>query len=145
MRDTFVRTLVELAKQDKRIELVTGEMETPECKILDGVDGYMGMLTGIVKANYFLDSVDLKIVNSKGETVFDHKMFTTVDKRSDIGNADGIIRNYIDEWDLFHFATPLSKVQLEPGETYSYSLTAHLGTYDSFVVKEDSFTFGQIG
>ena len=125
-------------------ELLTGEMETPECKILDGVDGYMGMLTGIVKANYFLDSVDLKIVNSKGETVFDHKMFTTVDKRSDIGNADGIIRNYIDEWDLFHFATPLSKVQLEPGETYSYSLTAHLGTYDSFVVKEDSFTYGQI-
>jgi len=142
-RRTFA-SLVELwAIPVTCIELQTGEMETPECTILDGADGYMGMLTGIVQANYFLDSVDLKIVNSKGETVFEHKMFTTVDKRSDIGNADGIIRNYVDDWDLFHFATPLSKVQLEIGETYSYSITANLGTYDSFVVKEDSFTFGQ--
>ena len=125
------------------IELVTGEMETPECKINDGADGYMGMLTGVVEANYFLDSVDLVITDSKGDVVLNHKMFTTVDKRADIGNADGIIRNYNETFDLYAFATPLSKIQLEPGETYSYSLTAHLGTYDSFVVKEDSFTYGQ--
>ena len=125
------------------IELVTGEMETPECKINDGADGYMGMLTGVVEANYFLDSVDLVITDSKGNVVLSHKMFTTVDKRADIGNADGIIRNYNETFDLYAFATPLSKIQLEPGETYSYSLTANLGTYDSFVVKEDSFTYGQ--
>ena len=110
---------------------------------MDGTDGYMGMLTGVVTANFFLDSVDLVITDSKGEEVMNHKMFTTVDKRADIGNADGIIRNYNETFDLIAFATPLSKIQLEPGETYSYTLTGNLGTHDSFVVKTDSFTFGQ--
>ena len=142
-RRTFASMAEKWAIPVTCIELMTGEMETPECTILDGTDGYMGMLTGTVKANYFLDSVDLVIKDAKGNVVLNHKLFTTVDKRADIGNADGIIRNYNDNFDLYAFATPLSKIQLEPGQTYSYSLTAHLGTYDSFVVKEDSFTYGQ--
>ena len=142
-RRTFASMAEKWAIPVTCIELRTGEMETPECKINEGTDGYMGMLTGVVEANYFLDSVDLVITDSKGNEVLNHKMFTTVDKRADIGNADGIIRNYNETFDLIAFATPLSKVQLESGETYSYSLTAHLGTYDSFLVKEDSFTFGQ--
>ena len=124
-------------------ELLTGEMETPECTLEDSVDGYAGMYTGTIKANYNLDSVDLKITDSKGNVVMEHKMFVTVDKRYDIGHNDGLLRNYVGEYDLVNFAVPLSKVQLEKGETYSYTITGNLHTYDSFVVKEASFIYGQ--
>lgn len=125
-------------------ELLTGEMESATCQILDGADGYAGMYDGTVKANYFLDRVELEIKDSSGETVFFHTMWTTVDKRHDIGENDGLLRNYKDHFDLVAFATPLSKFQFEQGETYSYSLTAHLHTYESFVVKTDSFTYGEL-
>lgn len=123
-------------------ELLTGEMEPATCELQNGADGYAGMYDGLVKANYFLDSVDLEIKDSTGKTVFFHTMWTTVDKRHDIGENDGLLRNYKDYFDLVAFATPLSKTQFEVGETYSYSLTAHLHTYEDFVVKEDSFTYG---
>ena len=125
-------------------ELLTGEMEPATCEIQNGADGFQGMYDGLVKANYFLDSVDLEIKNSAGEVVFFHTMWTTVDKRHDIGENDGLLRNYKDYFDLVAFATPLSKTQFEVGETYNYSLTAHLHTYEDFVVKEDSFTYGQL-
>ena len=125
-------------------ELLTGEMEPATCEIQDGADGFAGMYDGLVKANYFLDSVDLEIKNSAGEVVFFHTLWTTVDKRHDIGENDGLLRNYKDYFDLVAFATPLSKTQFEVGETYNYSLTAHLHTYEDFVVKEDSFTYGQL-
>ena len=124
-------------------ELQTGEMEPAECTMIGGAEGKFGMTTGTVKANYFLDSVDLVIKDSKGNEVLNHKMFTTVDKRADIGNADGIIRNYNETFDLIAFATPLSKFQFTKGETYSYTVTGHLHTYDDFVVHESSFTYGQ--
>ena len=125
-------------------ELLTGEMEPATCEIQNSADGYAGMYDGLVKANYFLDSVDLEIKNAEGETVFFHTMWTTVDKRHDIGENDGLLRNYKDYFDLVAFATPLSKTQFEMGQTYSYTLTAHLHTYESFVVKTDSFTYGQV-
>ena len=71
-----------------------------------------------------------------------HKLFTTVDKKENVHN-DGMLRNYVDEYDLMNFAMPLSKIALEKGETYTYTITGNLHTYDSFVVKEDSFVYGQ--
>ena len=123
-------------------ELLTGEMEPAECTILDGADGWMGIFTGTVKANYYLDSVVLEIKDSAGNVVLNHKLFTTVDKKENVHN-DGMLRNYLDEYDLMNFAMPLSKVALEKGETYSYTITGNLHTYDSFVVKEDTFVYGQ--
>lgn len=124
-------------------ELLTGEMEPSECTLLDSVDGMAGIYTGRVKSNYFLDSVNVTMVNSKGEEVMNHTMWTTVDKREDLGHNDGLLRNYLDEYDLVSFAMPLSKVQLEKGETYTYTITGNLHTYESFVVKEASFVYGQ--
>lgn len=124
-------------------ELLTGEMETPECTLVDGADGLAGIYTGTVQANYFLDSVNVTIKDSKGNEVMNHTMWTTADKRHDIGHNDGLLRNYKDDYDLSSFIMPLSKIQLEKGETYSYTITGYLHTYDNFVVKEDSFTFGQ--
>ena len=124
-------------------ELLTGEMEPAECTLLDGADGLAGIYTGTVKANYYLDSVNVTIKDSEGNEVMNHTMFSTVDKRYDVGHNDALLRNYVDEYDLANFAMPLSKVQLEKGETYTYTITGNLRTYDTFVVKEASFTYGQ--
>ena len=123
-------------------ELVTGEMEPSTCEMLGAVEGYAGMFNGTVKANYFLDSVDLQVKNAKGDTVFFHTMWTTADKRNELGENDGGLRNYKDSYDMVGFGSALSKFQFEPGETYTYSVTAHLHTYEDYVVHESSFTYG---
>ena len=125
-------------------ELLTGEMEPAECYMERETNGFQGMYDGKVKANYFLDSVDLEIKDAKGNVVFSHKMWTTTDKRHDIGENDGGLRNYKDNFDLVGFATPLSRVEFTLGQTYTYTITGNLHTYESFVVKTDSFTYGQV-
>ena len=121
-------------------ELITGEMEPVECTISMDGDGKAGLTTGYIKANYYLDAVTLKITDSQGNVVFNHKMYTTAARRAETGDNDQIMRNYRDDYNMAYFATPLQKVQFEKGETYNYSITARLGTYDEIVVKEDTFT-----
>ena len=123
-------------------ELLTGEMEPSTCQLLGGLEGYAGMYNGTVKANYYLDNVDLEIKNSKGEVVFFHTMWTTADRKNDVGHPDGAPRNYCDTFEMADFAMPLSQFQFEKGETYTYTVTGHLHTYEDFVVHESSFTYG---
>ena len=123
-------------------ELLTGEMEPVECTLTEDADGILGLTTGYIKANYYLDSVTLKITDSKGNVVMDHKMFTTAARRAETGDNDQIMRNYKEDYDMAYFGTPLQAVTFAKGETYSYTITARLGTYDEFVLKEDSFKFG---
>ena len=125
-------------------ELATGQMEPSVCTMVDPVEGFAGMYNGTVKANYFLDSVDLQIQNAKGETVFCHTMWTTADKQADVGHNEGLLRNYKDDYDMVGFATPLSQFRFEKGQTYSYRVIAHLHTYEDYVVHESSFTYGQV-
>ena len=124
-------------------ELVTGEMEPVECTLSGSVDGKMGMITGNIKANYYLDSVTLEITDSKGNVTLSHRMFTTVAHFYDANSNDNGIRNYNDTYDLAGFSAPLQYVQFENGETYSYSITAHLATGDDIHLKDGSFTQGQ--
>lgn len=124
-------------------ELLTGEMETAICEMVGGQDGKLGLTTGTVQANYFLDSVELVITDSRGTVVMDHRMFTTVGRFYDSNSNDNGIRNYNDSYDMAGFAAPLQSLQLENGETYSYTVTAYLATGDSFMVKDGSFTNGQ--
>lgn len=123
-------------------EFMTGEMETPTCELTGSVDGKLGMVTGTVKANYYLDYVDLKITDDQGNVVMDHRMFTTVGRYYDHNFNDSIIRNYCDTYDLGHLASPLQNVALEKGRTYSYTITAYLATDDVFTLKEGSFANG---
>ena len=123
-------------------ELITGEMEPVECTITNDADGKLGLTTGYIKANYYLDSVTLKITDSEGNEVFNHKMFTTAARRKETGDNDQIMRNYRDDYNMAYFATPLQSLQLEVGQTYSYSITARLGTYDEILLKEDTFVNG---
>ena len=92
------------------------------------------MTTGTVKANYFLDSVTLTITDDTGKVVMDHQMFTTVGRFYDHNFNDSIIRNYLDNYDLGHFTSPLQNVVLEKGRTYSYTISARLATDDVFTL-----------
>ena len=125
-------------------ELLTGEMETPECTMLDGADGQLGMTIGTVKANYFLDAVQMVITDSQGNVVMDQIMFPKAGKPAD-ANTRLTSLSYIDSYDMVNFCTPLQNVQLEKGETYTYTITAYLATDDVFQVKTDSFVYGSAG
>ena len=124
-------------------ELLTGEMEPVECKLEGDLPGKLGLTSGTVKANYFLDRVTLEITDSEGNVVMNHIYWTTVDHNKDAFSNDNGIRNYNDEFNMANFSAPLQNVQLEIGETYTYTVTANLSTGDSFVLKTDSFTNGQ--
>jgi len=140
---TFANLYIDWAIPVTIEEFITGEMEPATCELTGSVDGKWGMTTGIVKANYFLDSVALKITDDQGNVVMDHRMFTTVGRYYDHNFNDFIIRNYKDDFDMGHFASPLQDVALEKGRTYSYTVTAYLATEDVFTLKEGSFVNGQ--
>lgn len=122
-------------------EFVTGEMETPECAIVDGADGKLGLTTGIVQANYFLESVLLTITDSKGNVVVEQYFFPKSSKFDDANQRlTGLA--YVESYDLANVGMALQNVMFEPGETYSYTFSARLATGDEFLVKTDSFTQG---
>lgn len=123
-------------------ELVTGEMEPAECKLLNGTTGYSGMFTGMVEANYFLDCVTLTITDSQGNVVLDHPMYTTVEMGSDFSSFHHLARSLNMNYDMAGFALALQNVTLKTGEKYSYTVTASLGTGDSFLLLTDGFTLG---
>ena len=122
-------------------ELLTGEMEPAECTILDGADGKQGMTIGTVKGNYFLESVTLVITDSEGNTVLNKIMFPKAGKYNR-GNTRVTSLAYIDYFDLSQVNTYLQDVMFVPGETYSYTISAHLACDEDFVLKTDSFTQG---
>jgi len=124
-------------------EFLTGEMEPVECTMIGGTEGKFGMTTGTVKANYFLDSVELVVTDSTGDVAFSHRMFTTVGHFYDASSNDNGIRNYNDSCNMSEFTAPLQNMQFEKGETYSYTVTAYLATGDTIQVKTGAFTQGQ--
>ena len=121
-------------------ELITGEMEEPTFEFIGGQSGRLGLTTGTVKTNYHIESVTLVIRDSKGEEVFNHVFFPQVGKVND--SSDNHSRAYIDEVYMGRFATPLSEVYFELGETYSYTVDVHITPGETFRVHESSFTYG---
>lgn len=129
--DTFVPVTIE--------ELVTGEMEPGECTILEGTDGRLGMTQGTVKGNYFLEGVTLTITDSEGNLILNKVMFPKAGKFNR-GNTRVTSLAYIDYFDLAQFQVVLQDIMFEPGETYSYTISAHLACNEDFLLKTDSFT-----
>lgn len=123
-------------------ELITGEMETPEANLEGGCSGYAGMFTGTVQCNYHLVSVTLKITDSEGNVVVEHPYFSNIQKNDDYGSTHFTARNYIDHLNLADFAAVVAQLKFEKGESYSYTLTANLATFDDFVVHEGQFNYG---
>jgi len=123
-------------------ELLTGEMEPGECTIIDGADGKLGMTMGTVKGNYFLESVTLTITDSKGNVVLD-KFISPKAGKYNRGNTRLTSLSYNDSYDLAQNKTYLQDVMFVPGETYTYTISAHLACDEDFVLKTDSFVQGQ--
>lgn len=118
-------------------EFITGEMELATAELIGGTDGKLGMITGTVKSNYYLDYVDMVITDEAGNEVLNHRMFPGVGKTGD--TSDTTRRFYIDEFDLGRFATVLAGIRFEEGQTYSYTVTATNSPGDTFTVAEGSF------
>ena len=138
---TFANLLYDCAVPITCEELVTGEMEPATCELLNGdVQGKMGMVTGTVKTNYYLDYVDLVITDDQGNEILNHRMFPGVGRTGDV--SDAMRRFYIDEFDLGRFVPVLAGVRFENGVTYSYKITATNSPGDTFDVKEGSFVQG---
>lgn len=120
-------------------ELLTGEMEVPEAALEGGCEGKAGLTTGVVKANYYVDSVTMVITDENGQEVLNHRMFTAVGKHEDHSNNSAFIRKVTFEYDLANFALPLRYIPFREDGTYHCTVTANLATGDSFVVKDYSF------
>ena len=124
---------------------VTGEFEEKEVTIEDDLDGYLGLTTGMVRSNYFLDGVTMVITDSQGNEVFNHTMFSTASRYFDDQerDPDWEIKPNMHEFDLAHFATPLSEMMFTLGETYNVTLTAILPAEERVHIKDLTFTYGQ--
>lgn len=125
-------------------ELLTGEMEPVECKLVDGCDGFAGMYTGKVEANYCLVSVDINLTDDQGNVVLNKPMFcTSVSKYTEFGSNDVTSRSLTLDYEMGYFASCLRDISFEQGKTYNYTFTANLTTGDSIQIHEGSFVYGQ--
>lgn len=122
-------------------ELLTGELEPVEAKLEGGCDGYAGMVTGKITTNYHLDSVTLKITDAQGNVVLDKPFFVDVVKNKDVGYYYKA-RELNLEFDMADLAIFITGIALQPGESYNYTITADLATFDHITVKEGNFTYG---
>lgn len=123
-------------------ELITGEMEPVEAKLEGKQEGYAGMISGVVQTNYHLESVTLKITDSDGNVVLDKPYFVDVCKNSEFGNAYYRGRNFNTTCEMANLAIFLADAALQPGQSYNYTVTADLATFDHIVVNEGNFTYG---
>lgn len=138
---TFANLLYDAAVPVTCEELVTGEMEPATCELIGGSEGKMGLTTGTIKTNYYLDYVDMVITDSKGNEVFNQRMFPGLGRVGD--RSEQTQRFYLEEFDMGRFAPALAQVRFENGETYSYKISATNAPGDTFLVKEASFVNGQ--
>jgi len=123
-------------------ELLTGELEPAEAVLNGKEEGYAGMISGVVETNYHLDSVTLKLTDSKGNVVLEQPMFVDVHKNADFGSAYYRARNFNTSFEMAHFAQLLANTSLTSGESYHYTVTADLATFEHIVVNEGDFTYG---
>jgi len=137
---TFANLLYDGAVPITCEELVTGEMEEPTYEFVGAQPGRVGLTTGTVKTNYHIESVTMVITDSKGNEVFNHVMFPSVGKVND--SSDNTSRSYFNTYDMGRFATPLSEVYFDLGETYNYTVDVYITPGETFRVHESSFTYG---
>lgn len=120
-------------------ELLEGEKEVPEAHIDDGMDGKLGLTTGVVSSNFYVDSVTMVITDGQGNEILNKKMFTRVEKITDYDVIGMYERYFVTEFDLANFTSTVLELDLESGETYNATITANLMTFDEIVVKDYSF------
>ena len=85
------------------------------------------------------NSVEMVLTEEDGTVVYADKLFVSVDKKSDTGSDENVVKVLVKEFDLAHFATALRGTQISTEKNYHCVITAHLNTGDAIVVKD--FTF----
>ena len=120
-------------------ELLEGEKDVPEASIVDDADGRLGLTTGVVTSNFYVDSVTMLITDAQGNEVMNKKMFTRVEKITDYNEIGMFERYFVNEFDLANFTSSVQELTLESGATYNVTITANLMTFDQIVVKDYSF------
>ncbi|MBQ6839247.1 MAG: hypothetical protein IJO45_00965 [Oscillospiraceae bacterium] len=120
-------------------EFLVGESEVPEAHIENGMDGLLGLTTGMVSSNFYVDSVTMVITDAQGNEVLNKKMFTRVEKITDYNEIGMYERYFVHEFDLANFTSTVLELGLEHGASYNATITANLMTFDKIVVKDYSF------
>ncbi len=120
-------------------ELLDGTTAPVTATLEGGVEGRSGLTTGVVMSNYFMDSVEMVITDAQGRQVFAHKMFANVDKTSDTGHDENVVKILVKDFNLARFAPALKGLALDPNGKYHCVITANLLTGDSLVVKDYTF------
>jgi len=96
------------------------------------------LTTGTIKGNYFLESVTLVITDSEGNEIL-NKYISPKAGKYNRGNTRLTSLTYQDSYDLSQNMTYLQDVMFVPGETYTYTISAHLACDEDFLLKTDSF------
>ena len=121
-------------------ELITDEpMVTMEAAVEQAGEGQLGLHYGIVKSNVYLDAVIMKITDSQGNEVFNHKMWVNADHIGEGMSEERTIRWMPKEYDLAHFSTPLKNVVFDQNETYNVTILAENLLGQQVVAREFSF------
>lgn len=120
-------------------EMLEGENETPEARLEGGVDGKLGLMTGTIVSNFYVDSVTMVITDDAGNEVYNKKMFARIDKITDYDSVSMFERNLVNEFDLANFTYDIQNLHLDAQQAYHCTITANLHTGDHFVVKDYTF------
>lgn len=126
-------------------EFLTGEFEEIDLQYVNGSsDSRWSLTAGTITCNYSIDSVSMKLTDSDGKVVFDHRLFTTVTRNTyGDGSTHARARAPYKVFDMSNYATPLQQLMaFQQGETYHATVTANLSTGDSIVVNDFTFTNG---
>lgn len=119
-------------------ELMEGS--APACWVTVDNDktGKAYMTTGTVESNYRLDSVTIKIYDEADNVVWEQTLFTAINKYA-TKNSNYNGRETIRSFNLATFAAHIGEMELEPGKTYTYELSAVPGTDEEFILKTFDF------
>lgn len=120
-------------------EMLEGEDDVPEAHLEGGMEGFYGLMTGVVKSNFYLNNVTMVITDADGNEVFNKKMFSRVDKLMVYDGLGMRTRQLVMEYDLAGFTESVMQLQLDPQQTYRCVITAGLHTGDRIVVKDYTF------
>lgn len=120
-------------------ELNEGSDEKPELTMENQAEGRMGLVTGVINSNFYIDSVEMTVTDEDGNVVLNKRNFPTVDKSTNSGSEFWTIRNMPKTFDMVRFAKDVSEVQWDVQKTYNCNLKVYLLSED--IIDFMDFTF----
>ena len=120
-------------------ELIDGKMDEVEVKLEGGCDGRLGLTTGVVSSNYYIDALTINI-EENGKEFFNKKVYCRVDNIKDYdGSVAMFDRNFVKEYDLALLTKSLQNIKFNSRKHYHATLTLLLQTGEEIIVKDFEF------